>query len=109
MTGLTLLAAPALPLALQLASMALWSVVAVAVGRRWYRDYPVGGRQSLNRGASRLVGETVTVERAIEGGTGRVRVGDGSWPARGDDAAVGSTVRIVAVEDGIVSVEPTPD
>ncbi|WP_174293300.1 NfeD family protein, partial [Sphingomonas bacterium] len=83
MTGLTVLAAPALPLGFQLMSVGLWSAMTLWIGRRWYRDYPVAGERQLNRGAARLVGEVVTVERAIEGGSGRVSVGDGAWPASG--------------------------
>jgi membrane-bound ClpP family serine protease len=39
--GSTLLALPDLPLAAQIGAFAAWSVVAVLIGRRWYRDYPV--------------------------------------------------------------------
>ena len=106
MTGLTLLAAPGLPLALQLASTALWSVVAVLVGRRWYREYPVLGGHALNRGAARLIGSEVIAEAAFIGGEGRVRVGDGGWPARGADAAAGERLRVVSVENGVLVVEP---
>jgi len=35
-----------------------------------------------------------------------VMVGDGSWPARGDDAAAGTRVRIVRVADGVADVTP---
>lgn len=105
-TGLAVLALPALPLAAQVASFAVWSVVAVAIGRRWYRDFPVDAADPLlNDRAARLVGQIVTVERAIVGSDGRVRVGDGSWPARGDDAAVGETVRVVAVDGATLVVE----
>ncbi|MBW6525796.1 NfeD family protein [Sphingomonas sp. RHCKR7] len=95
-----------LPLAAQLVCFALWSAVAVVVGRRWYRDYPVaGGDSHLNDRAARLVGEVTRLERAIVDGRGRVAVGDGSWPARGPDLPAGARVRIVAVRDGVVSVE----
>ncbi|MGK6324091.1 NfeD family protein [Sphingomonas sp. DT-51] len=95
-----------LPLAAQLVSFALWSAVAVTVGRRWYRDYPVpGGDARLNDRAARLVGEVSRLESAIVDGRGRVAVGDGSWPARGPDLPAGARVRIVAVRDGVVCVE----
>jgi membrane protein implicated in regulation of membrane protease activity len=95
-----------LPFAAQLVCFALWSAVAVVVGRRWYRDYPVGGGDArLNDRAARLVGEVTRLESAIVDGRGRVAVGDGSWPARGPDLAAGARVRIVAVRDGVVSVE----
>ena len=37
----------------------------------------------------RLIGQTVTVETAIENGKGRVKVGDGVWNARGPGSAGG--------------------
>ena len=106
MTGIALLVLPALPVALQLVSFAAWSGLAVLVGRRWYRDYPIATSDLLlNDRAARLVGTMVIVETPIVNGEGRVKVGDGSWPARGPDAAAGEALRVVAVEDGVVLVD----
>lgn len=106
-TGVATLALPDLPLAAQLASFAIWSGVTVLVGRRWYRDYPiVSSDPMLNDRAARLIGEIVMVEQAIDGGSGRVRVADGVWPARGPDATVGARMRVVEVENGVLLVEP---
>ena len=105
MTGLTLLAVPVLPLAVQLTSVAVWSVVAVLIGWRWYRDYPVEGAR-LNAPGQRLVGREVVAETAFVGGEGRVRVGDGAWPARGVQAEAGERLRVTAVEGGTLVVEP---
>lgn len=104
-TGVASFALPDLLLAAQLGSFAAWSVVAVLVGRRWYADYPVeGGDALLNDRAAQLVGQPVVVEVALTGGHGRVRVGDGAWPATGPDLAVGARARIVAVRGGVVEV-----
>jgi len=106
-TGAAVFALPDLPVTAQLGSFAVWSVVTVLIGRRWYVDYPVeGGDPMLNDRAARMIGEVVTVEAAIVDGHGRVTVGDGGWPARGPDAAFGARVRVVAVEGGTVVVEP---
>jgi len=106
-TGTALLALPELPIAVQLASFAVWSTVTVLIGRRWYRDYPVAGADPmLNDRSARMVGQIVIVETAIVDGRGRVLVGDGSWPARGDDAAAGTRVRITRVADGVADVTP---
>lgn len=106
-TGVAVYVLPDLPVAAQLAAFAVWSAVAVLIGKRWYRDYPVeGGDPMLNDRSARLVGEVVAVETVLIGGRGRVLVGDGSWPARGEDAAVGERVRITSVIDGEVIVEP---
>ncbi len=106
-TGAAMLALPALPIAVQLGSFAVWSVVSVLIGERWYVDYPVGTSDPLlnDRGA-RMVGQIVTVEESIAGDSGRVHIGDGSWPARGFDTAAGTQVRIVAIDRGTIVVEP---
>ena len=106
MTGLELLAAPALPLAVQFASVALWAALFVAIGRRWYRDYPVAGDVRLNRPDVRLLGCEVVAEAPFVGGAGRVTVGDGSWPARSRSAiAAGERLRVTSVESGVLVVE----
>lgn len=106
-TGALALLFPELGIAGELISFSAWSIVAVFVGRRWYRDYPVATSDPiLNDRAARLVGEPATIVEAIEAGRGRVRIGDGEWPASGPDLAVGARVRVVAVEAGIVRVEP---
>lgn len=105
-TGLALLALPTLPVAVQMASFAVWSVVIVLIGRRWYSDYPVATSDpALNDRSARLVGTVVIVEAAIRKDGGRVRIGDGSWPARGAAASAGERVKVTAVRDGVAIVE----
>jgi membrane protein implicated in regulation of membrane protease activity len=107
-TGIAVYALSDLSPAAQLGAFAVWSVVTVLIGKRWYRDYPVeGGDPMLNDRAARMLGQVVIVETAIVRGHGRVLVGDGGWPARGPDAAVGERMRVVAVEDGTLIVEPS--
>lgn len=103
----TLLAMPATPLTVQALMFAVWSAVAVAIGRRWYRAYPVETSDPLlnDRGA-RMVGQVATVVEAIRGGEGRVRVGDGEWPAAGADTEAGARVVVERVNEGIVWVRP---
>ena len=139
-TGVFLLVFPELPVAAQLLSFAAWSVVAVLVGRRWYRDNPIDSSDpKLNDRIARLLsgelatsavavfrvvfyaalmfsydwmltllGETVTVVQAIEGGTGRVRVGDGEWIARGPDTPTGTRVTVVGADGTTLKVAPLP-
>jgi membrane protein implicated in regulation of membrane protease activity len=108
-TGAVALLFPELSLGGQLLGFAVWSLVAVLIGRRWYRDFPVPSADPLlNDRVARLIGETVTVCEAIEGGRGRVRVGDGEWPAQGADQPVGARVRIAGAKGGTLVVEPLP-
>jgi hypothetical protein len=95
---------PDLPIAGQLAVFAAWSVMTVMIGQSWYRDYPVDSSDPhLNDRAARLVRQHVTVTAPIVSGRGRVRIGDGEWPATGPDSPAGATVRIVKF-DGVTAV-----
>lgn len=93
----------------QFAVFAALSIAAVYAGRRWFALNPIGTSDPmLNDRTARLVGETVTVVEAIEGGTGRVRVADGVWTASGADAAVGTRLRVTGAANGRLTVEPLP-
>jgi membrane protein implicated in regulation of membrane protease activity len=57
----------------------------------------------LNVRGHQYVGRTVTVEDAILGGRGKVRIGDTTWTASGPDLPAGASVKVTGV-DGIVLV-----
>jgi hypothetical protein len=103
-TGLvTLVASPSV--ALQFSLFAGLALIATWAGRRWYVANPVPSADPLlnDRGA-RLVGETVELTSAIVNGRGRAKVGDSEWNVRGPDAAVGSCMKVLGVEDGALVV-----
>ncbi|MDF7775978.1 NfeD family protein [Sphingomonas sp. AOB5] len=105
-TGLIALVLP-MPIFVEIGIFAVASSVAVAIGRRWYLKSPVPSSDPLlNDRVARLIGQTVTVSHAIVSGEGRVRVGDGEWPARGSDAPTGARVRVTGARDGSLDVEP---
>lgn len=105
-TGVLALLFPDLTLAAEVTVFGAWSVVAVVVGRRWYAEYPVDSADPLlNDPAARLIGATVVVTVPITGGVGRVRVGDGEWPARGPDLPIGARVRIIGVQGSTLTVD----
>ena len=91
----------------QLALFAIYAVLAVMIGKRWYGE-PHGGdqRHSINEPAKRLVGKTVTAVTEIDDHGGRVKVGDGEWNARGGPAAAGDRVTVTGVEGNCLIVEP---
>ena len=92
--------------AAELALFALYSVIAVLVGRRFYANRTADSTDPLlNDRAGRLVGKVVTVVAAVDDQSGRVRVGDSEWSARGGPAAVGERVRITGVEGNCLTVE----
>jgi len=91
----------------QFAVFAVLAIAAVYAGRRWFALNPIESSDPLlNDRAARLVGETVTVVEAIDGGSGRVRVGDGVWPAKGLDAPIGTRLRVAGIDKGVLVVDP---
>jgi membrane protein implicated in regulation of membrane protease activity len=75
--------------------------------KRFLRDKPIESSDPLmNRRGARLVGEAAVVVQAIEHGSGRVKLGDSEWIARGPDMPVGEHVRVSGSEGAILLVEP---
>ena len=96
--------------AAQLALFALYAVLAVMAGRRFYANHASnhdGAR--LNDPSGRMVGRVVTVVAPVDEHQGRVRVGDSEWSARGGPAAPGERVRIIGVDGNCLRVEPQRD
>ena len=59
----------------------------------------------LNDRGGQLIGETVLVTHALDGGTGRVKHGDSEWLARGPDAEPGSRMRVAGHDGTVLIVE----
>ncbi|MFN3943971.1 MAG: NfeD family protein [Allosphingosinicella sp.] len=96
-----------LPLTFEFVLFGLLAFAFVYAGRRFYDRNPVPSSDPrLNDRTSRLIGTTVIVVEAIEGGRGRVRVGDGVWSARGPDAAEGARMRVAGADGNCLLVEP---
>jgi membrane protein implicated in regulation of membrane protease activity len=98
-----------LGIAPQLALFALYALIAVMAGRRFYANRGSDSADPLlNDRAGRLVGKVVTVVAAVDEHNGRVRVGDSEWSARGGPAAVGERVRITGVDGNCLTVDAHP-
>ncbi len=106
LTGLLGYALP-LPLIAELAIFAVSSVASVYVAKRWFDVYPIlSSSPLLNSRVAQMIGQTVEVVEPIEAGTGRVKVGDSVWSARGPDAEPGTRMRITGAEGNCLMVEP---
>jgi len=96
-----------LGLAGQLSLFAVYAVIAVMIGRKFYANAAVdAGDPLLNDRAAQLVGRSVTVIETVDEHSGRVRVGDSEWSARGGPVSAGERVRITGVEGNCLLVEP---
>lgn len=104
-TGLVTWAFP-IPTAWQIVLFAVLAIVSVFSGRRYLRGNPVvGADPKMNDRGARAVGETVVVTHAIDGGSGRVKLGDSEWIAKGPDAAPGTRMRVAAHDGAVLLVE----
>ena len=59
----------------------------------------------LNVRGAQYIGREFVVAEAINGGRGRVRVGDTLWQAEGEDVPAGTRVRVKDVNDAVLMVE----
>jgi len=104
-TGLIVWAVP-IGLPIQVAVFAALAIVSVVLGRRYIAANPlVSADPLMNDRGGRLVGETVVVASAIDGGTGKVHHGDSEWLARGPDAEPGTRMRVSGHDGTVLIVE----
>jgi membrane protein implicated in regulation of membrane protease activity len=93
------------PVLVDVAVFAVAAVASIYLGRTLYRRSETPPDPLLNDRAARLVGTHVTICEAVSARGGRATVGDGSWPARGPDMAVGSVAVVKAVDGNTLVVE----
>ena len=105
LTGALAIVLP-LPVEIQFLLFALFSLLSVALGRRWYAsDATVSKDPLLNDRVARMIGETATIAEPIVHGRGRARVGDSVWDCAGPDLDAGVTVRITGARGSVLQVE----
>jgi membrane protein implicated in regulation of membrane protease activity len=105
-TGLIILIAPEIHWAIQLLIFSVFSIASVWLGRTWFQRNPIEtDHPNLNQSNQEFIGNIYIVEQEITNGSGRVKVGDSSWKATGDDAKTGDKVRIVSVNATVLTVE----
>lgn len=91
---------------LQIAIFAVLAIAAVFTGKRYLVANPIKPADpKMNDRGARLVGETVTVTHAIDGGSGRVRHGDSEWLVKGPDAEPGTRMRVFGHDGTVLLVE----
>ncbi len=94
-----------LPWQVQCVTFAGLAILSVLLARNFLPDRDDVHDATLNRRGERLIGTSVTVIEAIEGGRGRVQVGDSPWRAEGPDLPAGARCTIVGVEGTILRIE----
>jgi membrane protein implicated in regulation of membrane protease activity len=96
-----------IPWQLQLVLFGVLGVVALMLYRRFRNpEAPESEQAPLNQRGQHYVGQSYTLVEPIQGGSGKIQVGDSVWLAHGADAPVGSRVRVVGVDGAVLKVEP---
>jgi len=104
--GVIVYFAPGLPVAFQFTLFAVLALVAVFLSRRYLQKNRTAEQTALSARGAHYIGRVVTVEDALTGGVGKVRVEDTVWRARGADAAAGARVKITGISGATFQVEP---
>lgn len=109
-TGVLLLAATGLEWQMQLIVFACLSVVSGLGGRRWVKRNPVETDQPfLNQRGAQYIGNSYMLDRPIENGSGKLRVGDSDWKINGADTPAGSRIKVVGIKGASLVVEPSEE
>ncbi|ATW05142.1 NfeD family protein [Sphingorhabdus sp. YGSMI21] len=97
-------------LAGQLTVFGLATIAAVLGGRRWYLTHNIESENPLlNNRSAQLIGRTVTIVETVSPTSGRAKVADGVWPARGPDMKKGTVAKVASVEGGVLLLEALED
>lgn len=84
---------------LQLSIFAITSVASIVA---WFKFVgnrsPESDRPELNNKSAQYLNRIFSLEEPIINGIGKVKVGDSLWRVSGEDAPVGSTVKVIGME-----------
>lgn len=104
-TGILALVLP-IGTAMQITLFGVLAVVLVFAAWKFIRKNPIASDQPLlNQRSAQYVGKTFSLVEAIQGGSGRIKLGDSTWKVEGPDAPVGSTVRVTGYDGPTLKVE----
>lgn len=107
-TGAALLLMPSLSQEIQVFIFSILSVVSFAVWKFYFNKHPIQSDQPLlNKRGAQYIGRIFTLIEPIENGQGKVKVDDSIWKVHGEDCAVNSKVKVIAVNGTVFEVEKT--
>lgn len=82
------------------------SILSIISGKLYLKRNPIQSDEpKLNRRGEQHIGKTYTLEKAIENGVGKVRVGDSLWRVEGEDMPAGEKVTVTGVNGNSFIVE----
>lgn len=88
----------------QLIAFVVLSIVLVIVGRRYLASRSIMDSDTphLNQRTKQFIGREVILSEAIAQGVGRIKMGDTIWRVKGEDAPVGTKVKIIGEDSSTV-------
>lgn len=97
----------AVPWQVQIISFAILALVFAVLGRKLYAKY---GKKSdaptLNQRGSQFIGRSYTLSDDLNGGEGRLKIGDTFWLIRGPEGlSAGSKVKVTGTKGTVLLVE----
>ena len=92
----------------QFVIFSILGIVSVYAGRTYLRKNPIVSEdENLNNRGARYVGKVYKLDRPLNNGEGKVRVGDSLWLVRGDfEGEAGTAVKVVGSDGVVLLVEP---
>lgn len=91
---------------MQFVAFAIFSVVAILVGRRFYDPLKMESEEPLlNQRAVQLIGKKAIILDPIINGVGRAKVGDTIWKVEGPDTQEGAVMRVAATDGDVLTLE----
>jgi inner membrane protein len=104
--GAAVFMAPDLDWKWQFTLFAVLAVVSIVVSRRYLKRRPLTtDHPDLNRRGAQYVGRDFTLDEAVAGGHGRMKVDDSTWRVVGPDLPAGARVQVTAVEGATLRIE----
>jgi membrane protein implicated in regulation of membrane protease activity len=96
--SLILLGVPHLSLGGQLIFFALFSLVGLVVGKKWFKKHDHTPNSFLNNRAQAYIGQVYTLAEPMVHGRGHLKIDDTVWTLMGEDMPAGTIVRITGLE-----------
>ena len=105
--GIAMAIIPELSWQMQFILWACFSLISIAVWRfsRKLFSKNKAAASHLNRRGEQYIGRTFTLLEPIVNGSGKIKVDDSSWRVKGEDAAMGTQVKVTGINGIVFDVE----
>ncbi|MDD5272705.1 MAG: NfeD family protein [Methylovulum sp.] len=104
-TGLLVWLMPAASMDMQVFVFSLLSILAIGTWKVFAKHTTISSdKPLLNKRGAQYVGRVFNLYEAIENGQGKIKVDDSIWKVQGEDCALGTKVKVIAVNGTVFAV-----